>query len=63
VIATAASAEPGSTIVLGSGTRVQKPNGDWYQAEFFQCFDCSVMFEDPQLFSVCDSSRLDPDTL
>jgi hypothetical protein len=22
--------------------RVQKPIGDWYLTEFFQCFDCSV---------------------
>ena len=43
--------------------RVQKPNGDWYLTEFFQCFDCSVMFKAPQLFSRCDSSRLDPDLM
>jgi hypothetical protein len=43
--------------------RVQRSNGEWYTTEFFQCFDCSVMFKDPVLFSRCDSSRLDAEVL
>ena len=33
---------------------VQKPNGHWYQTEFFQCVWCSVMFRDPVSFTRCE---------
>ena len=30
---------------------VKKPNGAWYQTEFFKCFGCSVMFTNPADFT------------
>jgi transcription elongation factor Elf1 len=38
--------------------RVQKTNGHSYTTEFYQCFHCTVMFHDPQLFARCDSSTV-----
>ena len=44
----------------GSGryaeVRVQRPGtGNWYVTPFFQCFECTVMFTDPVLFTRCSS--------